>query len=266
MIPPLSKYATRQSSSYKGQATVAALGCLLPLILLSPSGRAQDAPLIEHFPGRQDLAIVVTSLPPNPEENISQIAVFRADRSGRKQLLWQSEFEPGYAPQIEFSPEINSEGLPVALVQLQFGAAYGELELIGQSGGRFTRLQRVLGTYFDVTPLEGSSNFVIAHQRPYVLDIPSIYGWNGRRLVDVSSAHPTYYRGLLRAHEAELNQAWAGATLLDLSRIAALAGEQTKERAYLQLAQQSESRQGSAANLDVLRQISQRMHAIPSTN
>jgi hypothetical protein len=244
---------------------MAALCVLLPLIVLATaSGFGQVPTLIEHFPGRPDLAIGVRSLPPNPQENSSQIFIFQADKSGHKQLLWQSELESGYAPQVDFAPEINSEGLPVALVQLQFGAAYGELELIGQSAGRFTRLQRLVGSYFEVTPLEGGSSFIIAHEKPYVLDIPLIYRWNENRLVNVSSAHPGYYRELLRTHEAEPYQEWAGVMLLDLSHIAALAGEHAKEQALLKLAYQNESKQGTAANRDVLREASRRLRAIPS--
>ncbi|HXR39507.1 MAG TPA: hypothetical protein VN776_10465 [Terracidiphilus sp.] len=241
------------------------LRCLLPLVFFAIAiGQAQDSPVVKHFPGRKDLGVVIWSLPPNPQENISQIVVFRVDKVGNAHALWQSELEPTYAPQIEFTPEIASEGLPVALVRSQFGLAAGELELVGQSAGRFVRLQRITGSFFETKSIDESSrSFIIAHEKPNILDIPSIYRWNGKRLVDVSAAHPTYYRELLHEHATEPYQTWGGLALLDLSRIASLAGDRAKEQELLKLAFQKESARGAAADKPLLQQIAQRLRAIP---
>ena len=64
-----------------------------------------------------------------------------------------SQLENAYSPQIRFIPEIMAQGIPLALIERQTGAASSQLDVVGKAEGRFVRLQQLDGFQFDVENL-----------------------------------------------------------------------------------------------------------------
>ena len=193
----------------------------------------------------------------------SQIVVFQTDRQGVTKLLWQSELENAYAPQIHFIPKILAQARPLAIVERQTGAASSQLDVIGNTAGRVGRLLRIDGFQFDVESLDGSElPVIIAHGDASVLDVPTIYAWNGSRFVNDSKLHRNFYRQLLAQDKARLPVDASGMVLVNLSKIAELSGDLTEAKAILNDAQSREQKKGSEASAETLRLISERRRAL----
>ncbi len=217
----------------------------------------------EHFPQRQDLTIVCWSIPEQADGYLSQVAVLQIDGRATATLLWQSPLTYAYSPKIRFIEEIRTQDLPLALVERQTGAASSQLDVIGKRAGRVERLLELDGFKFDVERLDGANlPFIIAHSDPNILDVPAIYRWNGVRFVDDSRSHPGYYRNLLSQDRRTLPENSSGVALVDLSRIAILAGDPSGARRILNDALATERNKGDAADKETLRLINQALRAL----
>jgi hypothetical protein len=182
--------------------------------------------------------------------------------------LWQSALDNSYSPKIRFIDEITAQGLSLALVERQTGAASSQLDVIGNATGRIARLLQLDGFKFDVEPLDGSKlPFIIAHTDASILDVPQIYRWNGSRFVEDSASHPDYYRKLLDEDRAALPENSSGVVLVNLARIALLSGDPAAAKTILTDALSKERGKGDAANQETLRLIAKALHALspPST-
>lgn len=220
------------------------------------------APIVQSFPGHSDLRIAVWSIPATEKlDNISEVFVFRDRQNLEPYALWRSKLEATYAPTIEFVPGMKSEGLSVGIVFMQFGSAWGEIELIGRSGGRIHRLQRLMCSFYEAKTIDSSGRFyILLHENSDILDVPEIDSWNGHMLVDVSRAHPDFYRKLLAEDEKEDYQEWRGGTgLFALARIASLARDPTEEESLLQLARKHEIDRGNESGPQLQREIRRRL-------
>jgi hypothetical protein len=177
--------------------------------------------------------------------------------------LWQSQLENAYSPQIRFIPEIMTQGMPLALVERQTGAASSQLDVIGNASGRVGRLLELDGFQFDVKRLDGSElPVIVAHRDASILDVPAIYRWNGIRFVDDSRSHPNFYRQLLVRDKEKLPSDASGVVLVNLSRISVLSGDLNGARAILADALSAEREKGSAANPETLQLISDELRAL----
>jgi hypothetical protein len=194
---------------------------------------------------------------------VSQIIVFRVERTGPATILWQSSLDPAYSPQIRFVEEITAGGLPIALVERQNGAATSQLDVVGKISGHFQQIARLDGFKFDVEHLDDSNlPLIIAHTDGNILDIPVIYRWNGSRFVDDSASHPAYYRRLLSEDKADLPQNSSGIALINLSKIAALSGDRTEARKILNSALSTERAKENAANKETVRLIEEALQGL----
>ena len=219
--------------------------------------------VLQHFPQREDVSILCWSIPEAEAGYLSQIIVVQTDPQGIARLLWQSPLDNSYSPQIRFIPEITVQGLPLALVERQTGAASSQLDVIGKAAGRVVRLLQIDGFRFDVQRLDGRKlPFLIAHSDASILDVPDIYRWNGRRWVEDSASHADYYRQLLAEDTDKLPVNSSGVVLVNLSRIAVLSGDRTRAKAILDDALSRERRKGDAANRETLRLITEALHAL----
>jgi hypothetical protein len=228
-------------------------------------GRTAESQTVvfQHFPAREDVSILCWSIPQEGTGSLSQIVVFEGDRKGTTRLLWQSHLDNSYSPQIRFIPEIAVQGLPLALVERQTGAASSELDVIGQSAGRVVRLLRIDGFRFDIERLDGSKvPFIIAHRDASILDVPEIYRWNGSRFVEDGVSHPDYYRQLLAEDREKLPYNSSGVVLVNLSRIALLSGDRSGAKRILDDALSNERSRGAAANKETLRLITEALNAL----
>ena len=217
----------------------------------------------QHFPQREDLGILCWTIPEEGAGYLSQIAVFQEGRNGIARLLWQSPLDNSYSPRIRFLPEITVQGLPLAVVERQTGAASSQLDVIGKSAGRFARLLEIDGFQFDVERLgAGKPPLIIAHTDASILDVPDIYRWNGSRFVEDSASHPDYYRQLLAEDRSKLPANSSGAVLVKLSRIAVLSGDRAAAKTILAGALSRERAKGDAANKETLRLITEELHAL----
>jgi hypothetical protein len=181
-------------------------------------------------------------------------------------LLWQSSPAYAYSPKIRFVQEISAQGLPLALVERQIGAASSQLDVIGKTtGGRVKRLLELDGFEFDVEYLDGAKlPLIIVHSDASILDVPAIYRWNGVRFVEDSRSHAGYYRDLLAEDRRSLPENSSGVVLVNLSRIAMLAGDSSAARTILNDALASEHGKGDAADRETLRLINHALHALTS--
>lgn len=221
----------------------------------------------QHFPGREDVTILCWSVPQEPAGYVSQIVVVGADSHGTATSLWQSPLDNSYAPQIRFIPEIAVQGLPLALVERQTGAASSQLDVIGKTAGRVGRLHQIDGFKFDIERLDGGeSPFIIAHRDASILDVPAIYRWNGSSFAEDSASHPDYYRRLLAEDREKLPKDSNGVLLVNLSRIALLSGDRIEAKAILDDALLKEGNKGDAANKETLKLITDALHALPLTS
>lgn len=222
------------------------------------SGRAVEAQsvVVQHFPQRDDVEILCWSVPEEGVGFISEIVVIQTTRKGISRLLWQSQLDNSYSPEIRFMPEISVEGLPLALVERKTGAASAELDVIGQAGGRVVRLDQIDGFQFDVVHLDsGKLPYVVAHRDASILDVPEIYRWNVDHFVEDSASHPDYFRRLLVEDRQKIAGDASGAVMVKLSRIAELSGDRTAARRILEDALRRERARGEAANKETLRLI-----------
>ena len=216
-----------------------------------------------HFPGREGTTVLCWSIPEERAGYQSQIVVFQTDTEGAAKLLWQSPLDNSYAPQIRFMEKITAQGLPLALVERQTGAASSQLDVIGKVAGRIVRLLQIDGFKFDVEHLEGSKlPFIIAHTDASVLDVPDIYRWNGGRFVQDSAAHPDYYRQRLAEDKSALPDDSSGVVLVNLSRIAVLSGDRAEAKTILKDALSRERSKGDEANEETLRLIDKALRAL----
>ena len=216
-----------------------------------------------RFPESEDIAIVCWSIPEPRAGFLSQISVVQTDAHGVARLLWQSALENSYSPKIRFIEEIMVQGLPLALVERQTGAASSQLDVIGKRDGRVARLLRLDGFEFDVEPLDGGKlPFLIAHTDASILDVPEIYRWNGSGMVEDSAAHPDYYRRLLDEDRAALPENASGVVLVNLARIAVLSGDRAAAKTILTGALSKERSKGNAANQETLRLIDKALRAL----
>ncbi|MGB8525086.1 MAG: hypothetical protein WCD43_19140 [Candidatus Acidiferrales bacterium] len=180
--------------------------------------------------------------------------------------MWQSPIDNSYAPQIRFIEEITAEGLPLALVERQTGAASSQLDVIGKAAGRIVRLLQIDGFKFDVAHLDGSKlPFIIAHTDASVLDVPDIYRWNGGRFVEDSAAHSDYYRQRLAEDKIALPEDSSGVVLVNLARIAVLSGDRVEAKAILADALSRERSKGGEANEETLRVINRALRALEAS-
>lgn len=217
----------------------------------------------QKFPHANDLDILCWVAPVDGEGLVSQIIVFRVERMGPATVLWQSSLDPAYSPQIRFVEEIMVSGVPIALVERQNGAAISQLDIIGKAPGRFQRLLKIDGFQFDVEHLEGSKlPFIIAHTDGNILDIPVIYKWNGNHFIEDSASHPEYYRQLLYEDKKKLPPNSSGIVLVNLSRIAVLAGNRSEAKTILDGALSRERGKGDAADKETLRLIIEELHGV----
>jgi len=219
--------------------------------------------VLQHFPQREDVSILCWTIPEAGAGYLSQILVVQTDPQGISRLLWQSPLDNSYSPQIRFIPEITVQGLPLALVERQTGAASSQLDVIGRAAGRVVRLLQIDGFRFDVQRLDGSRlPFLIAHSDASILDVPDIYRWNGSGWVEDSASHADYYRQLLAEDTDKLPANSSGVVLVNLSRIAVLSGDRTRAKTILDDALSRERRKGDAANRETLRLITEAFHAL----
>ena len=203
----------------------------------------------QTYPGRQDLTVLCWTTPQNHAGYLSRIVVFQLNDRGAAKPLWESPIEDSYSPQIRFLPEITVRGLPLAAVERQTGAASSKLDIIGMTAGRITRLNRIDGNTLEIAKLDGSKlPFVIAHRDANILDVPRIYRWSGVRFVEDSDAHRDYYRELFDADRAKLSKDASGAVLVNLARIAVLAGKTPTAKQILRDALSRERGKGDAAD------------------
>lgn len=216
-----------------------------------------------HFPGREGTNILCWSIPEERAGYQSQIVVFQTDAQGAAKLLWQSPIDNSYDPQIRFIEEITAQGLPLALIERQTGAASSQLDVIGKAAGRIVRLVQIDGFKFDVAHLDGSKlPFIIAHTDASVLDVPDIYRWNGGRFVEDSAAHSDYYRQRLAEDKSALPEDSGAAVLVNLARIALLSGDRAEAKAILADALSRERSKGNEANEETLKLIHKALHAL----
>lgn len=118
--------------------------------------------------------------------------------------------------------------MSIALVQRQTGAASSELQVVGKAAGHFAVLFHADGFKFDVASLDGSKlPFIIVHSDASILDVPDIFRWTGSRFVEDSRAHRSYYRDLLAQDRKTVRSDASAPFLINLSRIATLAGDRT---------------------------------------
>ncbi len=228
------------------------------------TGECQDI-VSEHFPQRQDLTILCWSIPEQADGYLSQIDVLRIDSRAMASLLWQSPLAYAYSPKIRFIEEIRTQDLPLALVERQTGAASSQLDVIGKRAGRVERLLELDGFKFDVEHLDGAKlPFIIVHSDANILDVPAIYRWNGVRFVDDSRSHAGYYRDLLSEDRRTLPANASGVVLVNLSRIAMLAGDRSEARTILNDALASERSKGDGANKETLRLVYKALQALTS--
>ncbi len=240
---------------------------LLAVLVFCTAGLGRTAEgqsvVLQHFPQREDVSVLCWSIPEARAGYLSQIIVVQTDSQGFARLLWQSPLDNSYSPQIRFIPEITVQGLPLALVERQTGAASSQLDVIGKTAGRVMRLLQIDGFRFDVKRLDGSKlPFLIAHRDASILDVPDIYRWNGSRLVEDSASHADYYRQLLAEDSNKLPANSSGVVLVNLSRIAVLSGDRTRAKTILEDALSRELRKGDAANRETLRLITEALHAL----
>jgi hypothetical protein len=240
---------------------------LLALVVFSgvSSGQTADGQIVvsQHFPGRERVGVLCWSIPEEGVGTLSQIVVFETDRQGTTRVLWQSPLDNSYAPQIRFIPEIVAQGLPLSLVQRQTGASESQLDVIGKTAGRIGRLLQIDGFKFDVERLDDVKlPFIIAHMDASILDVPEIYRWNGTSFAKDSSSHPNYYRQLLADDKQKLPEDSSGAVLVNLSRIALLAGDRASAKELLDRALSRERSKGDAANQETLRLIAEALRSL----
>ena len=229
---------------------------------IAGTARGQSV-VFQHFPQREDLGILCWTIPEEGTGYVSQIAVVQAGRNGIAGLLWQSSLDNSYSPRIRFLSEIASQGVPLALVERQTGAASSQLDVIGKVAGRFARLLQIDGFKFDVERLDaGEPPVLIAHTDASILDVPDIYRWNGSRFVEDSATHSDYYRQLLAEDRNKLPVDASGAVLVNLSRIAVLSGDRTAAKTILDNALSRERAKGDAANKETLRLIAEALRAL----
>lgn len=240
---------------------------LIALLALCTPCLANDAQgqnaVQRPFPKQEDLHILCWSVPEDGAGYVSQIVVFQTDNRGSAKLLWQSQLENAYSPQIRFIPEIIAQGIPLALVERQTGAASSQLDVVGKAAGRFVRLLRLDGFQFDVENLDGADlPVIVAHRDASILDVSAIYRWNGSHFVDDSKSHPNFYRLLLIQDKDKLPSNVSAVVLVNLSRISVLSGDLNGARSILANALSREREKGSAANPETLQLISERLHAL----
>ena len=230
------------------------------------SGAAAESQTVafQHFPGRESVGILCWSVPEPGAGYLSQIVVLETDKQGNSKLLWQSPLDNSYAAQVRFIPEIIVQGMPLALVERQTGAASSRLDVIGETpAGHITRLFRTDGFRFDVEHLDGGElPFLIAHRDASILDVPDIYRWNGRQFAEDSASHPGYYRQLLIDAEEKIPPDSSGIVMVSLSRIAVLSGDQGAARTILEDALSQERNKGQKANQETLRLISNALQSL----
>ncbi len=215
------------------------------------------------FPHTQRLEILCWVVPHQDEGYLSQIEVFQTDGAGHASIVWQSTIDSAYSPQIRFVEEIAVDGVPIALVERQTGAASSQLDVIGKVAEHVERLLHIDGFKFDVEQLDGSQlPFLVAHRDANILDVPVIYRWTENRFVEDSASHPAYYRELLAQDKARLSPNSSGAILVNLSRIAILSGDRNEARKILDEALAKERNKGSAANQETLRRIREAQQAL----
>jgi hypothetical protein len=244
---------------------------LLAIVLVCAAACGKTAAgqdlVFQNFPERKDVGILCWSIPDQGAGYLSQIIVFETDRRGISRLLWQSALDNSYSPRIRFIPEVRAQGLPVALVERQTGASSSELDVIGRSGGHIASLIEIDGFKFDTTPLDGSKlPFIVAHRDASILDVPSIYRWNGSRFVEDSASHPGYYRELLADDKTKLPAGPSPAVLVNLSRIAVLSGDRATAKKILDEALANERSKGRQANPEALQLIGKALRDLARTS
>ena len=224
---------------------------------------AAQSVVSQHFPLRRNIGIVCWSIPDQAGGFLSQIVVFATDLNGNSKMLWQSPLDNSYSAQIHFLSEITVQGLPLALVQRETGAASSELDAIGKAAGHFSVLFHADGFKFDIAPVDGSRRpFIIVHSDAGLLDVPELYRWDGGRFREDSAAHAGYYRELFARDRKTLPSDASAAVLVRLARIAVLAGDRAAAKEILGRALARECSKGRDADPGTLRQIDRAMRSL----
>jgi len=218
------------------------------IALLAETAASQTV-ISQRVPGQEDTVIVCWSIPDESTGSLSQIFVLQTGNDGSTRTLWQSALGNSYSPQIHFIEEIKVNGLALALVERQTGAASSQLDVIGRTAGRVERILEIDGFKFEVEHFGGDElPYVVAHTDASILDVPEIYKWNGTRFVEDSASHPDYYRRLLAEDKSSLSEDVSGIVLVNLSRIAVLSGDRTAAKTILTDALAKERSKGDAAD------------------
>lgn len=237
------------------------LGVLLLSCMIETTAQGQGV-IFRIFPRHREVEILCWSAPDQRIGYLSQIIIIRTNSVGISSVLWQSSLDSSYSPQIRFVPEIQIQGLPLALVQRQTGAASSELDVIGKTANGFARLFHADGFKFDVARLDGGKMpLIIAHRDASILDVPQIYGWDGSRFVMRSTSYPKYYRKLLEEDRKTLPSDLSVPVLVNLAQVASLAKDRDAAKAILDDALAKERRKGSRADREMLHRITEELRA-----
>jgi hypothetical protein len=155
--------------------------CFGAALLFAVTATADDIQkqlLAEPVPGNAHIMVVCWSV-----EASSQITIYREETVGQPQkLLYQSGVEGGYLPQLRFLQEIHPGGIPLILIQRNWGASISRLEVFGSTHGRMSKLGEIRGFQFDIDRTAGKPA-IVAHNIENHEDIRTVYRWNGSSFV-----------------------------------------------------------------------------------
>ena len=144
---------------------------------------------------------------------------------GAKKIVKRFRIEYGYSPTVIVNKDFRYRGNPVALVQVQFGAAAAGIEVLGVNGSSVLRLGVLRADYFDFVTL-GDNLFLVAHDDVNLFDVPILYCWTGTSFANGSTHHPEFYKPLAdRFRKASAENKLAPPVQLRFERLLRLADE-----------------------------------------
>lgn len=155
--------------------------CLGAALLCATAARADDVQKdlkAAALPGQPDIKVVCWSV-----EGSSQITIYRDKTVGQTQkVLYQSGVAGGYLPEIRFIEDIRPGGVPLILIQRNWGVSIARLEVFGLQRSRMTKLGEIEGFQFDLEH-RGKNAVIVAHDMENHEDIRTVYHWNGHSFV-----------------------------------------------------------------------------------